>query len=132
MLGNSHTKPPGIRLLAPATAPAVFGRPRWQVQALARDEAGTPETLEYAERHIPTNASVGLSLRQDDFTYPYFGPKLQRTVRFIPTGGAAPTDVDWIIEAPGRHVPRCATLWTTAFETDSGFHVLRRTADGTC
>ena len=131
-LGNSHTKPPGIRLLASATSPTVFGRPRWQVQALARDEAGTPEILEYAENHIPTGAALGLSLRQDDFIYPYFGSDLRRTVRFIAPGRTAPSEVDWIIEAPGHDVRRCEGSWEGVFETDNGFRVLRRTSTETC
>ena len=131
VLVNSNTKPSGVRLLAPATAESVFGMSRARVQTLIRQD-GTDEVVEYFEQNVPSDAAVGLSLDIDDFSYPYFGADLGRTVRFIPSDGAATEDDAWIIEAPEHDVERCAAAWETALETESGYRVLRRTAPDTC
>jgi hypothetical protein len=132
VLVNQYPRPPGIPLLARATTPSVFGEPRWRVQTRTRNEDGTDEVVEYVEKHVPPDASVGLALGQDDFSYPYFGAHLGRTVRFLTPGAPASADESWIVEAPAHKAPRCARSWTTAVETQSGFRVLRRTAADTC
>jgi hypothetical protein len=131
VLATSYTKPPGIRLLAPWT-PSVFGKPRWQVQTLLRTYDGTDAVVRYVEKHVPANASVALSLRLDDYAYPYFGAQLGRKVRFVAPGSTASADDSWIVEAPGHSVRRCAASWEAVFSGRSGFNVLRRTGPDAC
>ena len=130
VLANIHTKPLGVRLLASHATESVFGAPRYGVQSWIRVD-GTKAVLAYVEQKVPADARIGLALRFDDFIYPYFGPRLGRTVRMITDNGAAAADA-WIIEAPGHDVRRCAESWETALETPRGFRVLRRTAADTC
>ena len=132
VLANSFTKPPGIRLLAPATSPSVFGEPRWRVQTWTRIYDNTNEVVRFVEEHVPASASIGLRLRPDDFAYPYFGAGRRRTVDLLSTGAPVPGDVAWIVVAPGKDVPRCEADWQTSFETESGFRVLQRTGRTAC
>jgi hypothetical protein len=131
VLVNSYTKPPGRRLIAHATTASVFGKPRARVQTWIRND-GTDEVVEYFEVNVPPDANVGLSLGYDDFSYPYFGADLGRTVRFITHKNPAVETDGWIVVAPGHDVVRCAAVWETALETTSGYRVLRRTAADSC
>jgi len=132
VLVGSKTKPLAFRQLKVDATASVFGKPRWRVQTWIRDTDGTAAVVRYFENHVAANASVALSLRPDDYSYPYFGEQLRRTIQFLPLGAPVPANVDWIVEAPGHDVPRCAGAWATTLETESGFHVLRRTAADTC
>jgi len=128
---NSYTKPLGVRLVAPAATASVFGKPRSRVQTWTRSD-GTDDVVRYFEQAVPSNATVGLSLGLDDFSYPYFGAHLSRTVRFIGSEGSAAEDDAWIVEAPGHEVARCASAWETALTTDTDYRVLRRISPDTC
>ena len=131
VLANSYTKPPGVRWLATDAPTSVFGKPRSRVQTWVRRD-GTDEVVGYFERQVPPDATVGLSLRLNDYVYPYFGAHLGRTVHFIARGDSAAEGDSWIVAAPGREVRRCAAAWETALETANGFRVLRRTSGDTC
>ena len=128
---NSYTKPLGIRLVAPATSDSVFGKPRWQVQTWTRED-GTDEVVAYVAQHVPSDAKIGLSLGLDDFSYPYFGTHLTRTVHFVSQKAPVAADDGWIIEAPDHDVGGCPAAWETAFTTDTDYRVLRRIGLDTC
>ena len=132
VVAHSNEKPPGLRLLAGHAEPSVFGAPRWSVQTQLRDTDGTRTTLRYVQDHVPPNASIGLALRGDDYVFPYFGSSLDRTVTLIRPGMKAPPAVEWIVEAPGRKVPRCAGAWQTQLRAPHGFRVLRRISADPC
>ncbi len=128
---NSYTKPVGIRLVAPATSASVFGKPRWQVQTWTRED-GTDEVVAYVAQHVPSDATIGLSLGIDEFSYPYFGPHLTRTVHFLSEKAPVAMDDEWIVEAPEHDIGHCPAAWETAFATDTGYRVLRRIGPDTC
>jgi len=128
---NSYPKPFGVRLLAPAATESVLGKPRARVQTWTRPD-GTDEVVEYFAKNVPSRTTVGLALGIDDFSYPYFGADLGRTVRFIGASGSAADDDAWIVEAPGHEVVRCDAAWETALTTDTGYRVLRRISPDTC
>ena len=129
VLTHSFTKPPGIQILEPAAAPTVFGQPRWLVQTWIREGDGTDETLRFVERHVPNDATIGLALNLNDFVFPYFGDRLDRTVRLIPRGATVPADVAWVVEGPTRSVALCSGTWVRAHSSKTGFRVFRRTHD---
>ena len=138
VLVNSYTKPLGVRLvesktspLESTTPPSVFGKPRSQVQTWTRRD-GTDEVVRYFEENVPSDTTVGLALGLDEFSYPYFGENLARTIRFISSEGSAEKDDAWIVEAPGHEVARCAAAWETALTTESDYRVLRRISPDAC
>ncbi len=132
VLTHSFGKPSGVRLIDASAQPSVFGQPRWKVETWMRTSDGTGEAIRYVESHVPNNATLGLALRGDDFVFPYFGRTLHRTIRLLPRGVPAGTELEWIVQAPGRAVPRCRASWHTALKTTDGFQVLRRTGRDGC
>jgi hypothetical protein len=132
VLVQSNEKPPGVRLIDARHARSVFGDARWHVQTRLRATDGTGETLRYVQDHVPSRATVGLALRIDDYLFPYFGSSLDRTIRLIRPGAPANPLLQWIVEAPGRDVPRCESSWQTELRTPDGFVVLRRLSADHC
>jgi hypothetical protein len=126
VLTHSFGKPPGVRLLAASVSPSVFGAPRWKVESWMRTDDGTAEALRYVEEHVPARSVIGLALRVDDFTFPYFGRSLNRTIVLLPRGRRAGPNLEWIVRAPGRSVPRCESSWRIVLTTAEGFAVIRR------
>jgi hypothetical protein len=129
---QSHGKPPGVRLLDGDASPSVFGKPRWSVETWLRTSDGTRETIRYVQNHVPPQATIGLALRGDDYVFPYFGSSLDRTIRLLRPGMQATRQLGWIVEAPGREVPRCESSWRTVLTTGGGFTVLRRLSTDRC
>jgi hypothetical protein len=129
---QSHGKPPGVRLLDGGASPSVFGTPRWSVETWLRTSDGTRETIRYVQNHVPPRATIGLALRGDDYVFPYFGSSLDRTIRLLRPGMQATRQLGWIVEAPGRAVPRCESSWRAVLTTGEGFTVLRRISTDRC
>jgi len=130
VLAQNNEKSPGVRLLDGPVHPSVFGEPRWKVQTRLRID-GTA-AIRFVEDHVPPRATVGLALHGDDYIFPYFGSSLDRTIRLLPPGSPATPQLDWIVEAPDREVPRCAGSWRTASRPGDGFTVLQRVGTDTC
>ena len=64
----------------------VWGKPRWWVQSrVGGRDNGELDVIRFAEESIPTRARVGLTIRPQDWSYPFFGARLARTVRFVPS-----------------------------------------------
>ncbi len=104
--------------------PSVWGKPRWWVQIRVgpRDD-GEGEAFRFAERSIPRNAHVGLAIDDRDWSYPFFGSSLDRTVRFAQV--AAPqADLGWLVVGPAHARPGAA--WRAALRTPDGWFVFRR------
>ena len=132
VLTQSYGKPPGVRLLGGHASQSVFGQPRWGVETRLRTSDGTRETIRYVQDHVPPGATIGLALRGDDYLFPYFGSSLDRSIRLLPPGAQAAQRLEWIVQAPGREVPRCESSWRAVLTTGTGFTVLRRSATDRC
>ncbi len=105
--------------------PKVWGEPRWQVQTqVAGRTNGEKDVIRFVDNAIPPRARIGLAIRPPDWSYPFFGSHLERTVRFIPPSGPAGRDLQWLIVAPTQTTRIGA--WTTVFRTSDGWRVLRR------
>jgi hypothetical protein len=78
---------------------------------------GERDVIRFAAESIPARDSIGLDLRSRDWSYPFFGPKLERTVRFMPTGDR----LDWLVAAPTRPSPGVG--WRRVFATGDGWRV---------
>jgi hypothetical protein len=82
--------------------------------------------LEFIETRIPSDATVSLALRGDDFGYPAFGPRLERRVDLVPDepeGSAG--ESEWLIASPA-HTRELGSCWASDLETPDGWTIFRR------
>lgn len=110
-LAGSETKPTGFptfgytgqSYLKVSPGFHVWGQARPVIQALTRAEMGP--VLAAVERTIPSSAHIALKVGPGDWTYPYAGSRLSRTLSFVaPTFELAskqPSQRDWVIASPG-------------------------------
>jgi hypothetical protein len=105
---------------------SVWGEPRWWVQTRVGPGSGEARVIRFAEESIPAHADVGLAIRSKDWSYPFFGPRLERTVRFVPRQGAPGSDLGWLIVAPARSAPGVG--WSRVLRTEDGWRVFQRSS----
>ncbi len=106
----------------------VWGKPRWWVQSrVGGRDNGELRVIRFAEESIPTRARVGLTIRSQDWSYPFFGARLARTVRFVPSTRSSGSDLTWLVVAPTRERPR--SDWTLAFSTHDGWTVFKKSPE---
>jgi hypothetical protein len=103
---------------------SVWGEPRWRVQTRVGPGSGEAQVIRFAEESIPSHAHVGLAIAARDWSYPFFGPRLERTVRFVASNGRPASGLDWIVVAPARSAPRSG--WSTVLRTPDGWRVFTR------
>ncbi len=133
-LVNSLGKPTGIDVLGGYSDAAVWRMPRWEQQGVLRPSAperGEIDTIRFVETSVPPDARIGLALRENDFGFPYFGPRLQRHVAIVDVGDVVPPETDWLVAAPGRTLGTCPDAWQVV-QRRQGWRVLRRTSDTPC
>jgi hypothetical protein len=133
-LVNSLGKPTGIDFLGGYSDTAVWHMPRWEQEGVLRPSAperGEIDTIRFFEQAVPTDVSVGLALRPNDFGLPYFGPRLRRHVTIVDVGDVVPPEIDWLVAAPGRALGTCTGAWQTVHRRQ-GWRVFRRASDGPC
>jgi hypothetical protein len=92
-------RPAGVALL-PANRSTETSA-RWFVQA---GLGGDAVAFRFLEERIPDDATIALDLARDTYIYPAWDAQLRRTIRFVPRGGAVPTDADWLVVGPSRTV----------------------------
>jgi hypothetical protein len=123
-----YTKPAGLPLLegTDGRQPSVWTAGRDDILAyLAQrtDVGGAIDAVEAAG-----SATVAAAVRENDFLYPLFGDRLQRTIRLVPhLGGTVPPDATWLVAAPGASITRCGS-WERVF-SQTGWIVERRLDD---
>lgn len=106
--------------------PNVWGKPRWWVQAkVGGRHNGELALIRFAEESIPIHARVGLAIRMQDWSYPFFGSQLARTIRFVPTPKSASRDLDWLVVGPAMGNPDDG--WFRVLDTDDGWQLFRVT-----
>jgi hypothetical protein len=104
--------------------PSVWGEPRWWVQTRVGPGSGEARVVRFAEESVPPRAHIGLAIESRDWSYPFFGPHLERTVRFVPKQGAPGRDLDWLVVAPTRR--GAGDEWASVLRTDDGWRVFVR------
>jgi hypothetical protein len=111
---------------------AVWGDARWQTQARLRGD-GTRVVLRFVEEQVPKDSRMAISLRPDDFVFPYFGHTLDRHVSLVSgEGGTVPADAEWLVRSPGLHVNLCPDAWRRELALKSGWLVERRIRADAC
>jgi hypothetical protein len=71
------------------------------------------------------SSTVAAALRENDFIYPYFGDRRERTVILVEhQGGQVPPAATWLVAAPGASIERCGH-WQGEYDR-SGWVVERR------
>ncbi len=100
---------------------AVWGEPRWEVQTRVGPRNGEVGAIRFAEQSIPPRARVGLAVRWLDWSYPFFGRRLERAVRFVPSTTSARRDLGWLVVAPTKGVPGAG--WALVFRAQDGWRV---------
>ena len=128
-------KPSGIDVLSERAGPSIWSRERWQAQTTLRGtprENGEKLVIRFVEKDVPSRARVGVAVWGNDFRFPYFGPKLTRTVWMLRTGRPIPREVEWLVAAPETTPLGCADAWRRAVSDPSGWRVYRRIGRDTC
>jgi hypothetical protein len=135
VLVNSLGKPSGIGLLRGGPGRSVWSMPRWEQQGILRStppERDEVMTFRFAEEHVPPRASLGVALAYNSFVFPYFGPRLERTLTIVDEGDVLPADVDWLVASPDRPLRGCRAAWKRVRLGAYGWSVWRRTSPDTC
>jgi hypothetical protein len=125
-LAHFREKPSGLRLLEEDVPSSVWGLERWQTQSIVRNEM-TP-VLRFVEDHVPRNSVVALALGEDDFGYPPFGERLDRTIELVPDRAPvrAVREAAWLVASPGRSSAVDESCWRVAFATSRGWRIFAR------
>jgi hypothetical protein len=134
-LVNSLGKPPGVGLLRGDPGRSVWSMPRWEQQGILRSTAPERDevmTMRFVEERVPEDASLGLSLVLNSFTYPYFGRDLARTLTIVEEGVPVPAGIDWLVASPGRELLGCRDAWERERLGPYGWSVWRRTGQEVC
>jgi hypothetical protein len=134
-LVNSLGKPSGITVFRGDPGRSVWSMPRWEQQGILRPT--TPErdevmTMRFVDDRVPDDASLGLALAFNSFSFPYFGRELRRTVTLVGEGDPVTADVDWLVAAPEREPVGCRAAWSLDRRGSYGWRVWHRTGPDTC
>jgi hypothetical protein len=107
---------------------SLWGKPRWQVQTHTGPGNEESQIIRFAEESIPLNARIGLAINPHDWSYPFFGPRLERHVRFVPSTQQPPGDVDWLVLSPERRESEGSPpgVWRVVLRTPHGWRLYRR------
>jgi hypothetical protein len=121
------TKPvvPWARETATASPPFVWTTSKSDMLAYLAangDVTGAIATIDRAG-----SSTVAAAVRENDFIYPYFGARRERTVRLVEhQGGQVPPDAQWLVAAPGASIEQCGR-WKRDY--DQGGWVVERRLD---
>jgi hypothetical protein len=127
-LWNNEDKPAGVRLLEPARATSVWARERWEQQD---PRPGVGDAGRLVAQRVPEGVTVALSITPGDPTYPFFGPRLGRTVLFADVNGI-PGEADWLLVSGTGDAVACPDLWAPRGAGEAGWRLYRRAAAGAC
>ncbi|MGZ4397729.1 MAG: glycosyltransferase family 39 protein [Gaiellaceae bacterium] len=127
---NYQRKPSGVTLLRSASERSVWEAPRWRLQSVTRP--GTAGMLRIVQERIPANATVALANTFEEPTYPFFGPRLSRTILFVKGHRTPPASAGWLVVSPVRSPALCSGDWWLVARTPAGWRIYRRTGHDTC
>jgi hypothetical protein len=137
-LVNYHGKPSGLGAVFEVQSPygvpidSIWGFDRVEIQTMTRQDRDEEAVLGFVEGHVASDARVAIVPRENDFLYPYFGPRFTRTVALVRPLGLVPEDSDWLVLSPAALARRCADAWRRACALESGWRVERRVASDSC
>ena len=119
-------KPSGLELLERSVPSSSWGAERWEVQSLLRPEM--QGVLRFVEQELPTGATVGLAVGEDDFAYPAFGAHLQRHIELVPENsrGRNVGEARWLLANPLRASEIDRSCWRLVYGGDEAWAVFRR------
>ncbi len=119
-------KPSGLELLERSVPSSSWGAERWEVQSLLRPEM--QGVLRFVEQELPTGATVGLAVGEDDFAYPAFGAHLQRRIELVPedSRGRNVGEARWLLANPLRASEIDRSCWRLVHGGDEAWAVFRR------
>ena len=113
------------RETATASPPFVWTTSRSDMLAYLAANGDLTGAIAAVER--AGSSTVAAALRENDFIYPYFGARRERTVRLVEhQGGQVPPAATWLVAAPGASIERCGR-WQR--EYDRGGWVVERRLD---
>jgi hypothetical protein len=97
-------KPSGVNVLGGSAPTSVWDQSRAQV--LGRFlQPGEREVVAALERQARKGDTIALAIGREDVSYPYFGERLDRHVRFVPAKGRDEflkvPRAGWLVTAPG-------------------------------
>ncbi len=104
----------------------------WDVQRAYAQNLRRKELIQVSqaldERQVPSRATIGYTLKPDDWTYPLYGSHLARRLVRLPRGVSA-TDaeargIDWILLTSGVPLPRGSGSWFVQRFSNSGWRLL--------
>jgi hypothetical protein len=134
-LVNSLGKPTGVPLLAGDPGRSIWAMPRWEQRGILRStppERDEVLTMRFVDERVPTDASLGIALTGNSFAFPYFGPRLTRTLTIVDAGDVLPGDLDWLVASPARPLRGCRDAWERVRRGPYGWSVWRRASPDTC
>jgi hypothetical protein len=134
-LVNAMGKPTGITLLGENASKTVWSMPRWEQQGILRStpaERDEVRSMRFVEEHVAVDASLGIALVGNSFSFPYFGRHLTRRLTIVDEGDVLPRDIDWVVASPERTLLGCTDAWIRAHRGTYGWTVWRRLAPDSC
>jgi Dolichyl-phosphate-mannose-protein mannosyltransferase len=133
-----HDRASGLRLIEPSAEPSVWSQPDWSIQAT--DHPHLRALFRFADRNMPHDARIavepnvfpgGSDIGGNLPPYPFFGPRLSRTILFADSVRAATeARAQWAILRE-RGSGRCVQGWRRAFHYGV-WVVLRRVPGSRC
>ena len=120
-----YTKPvaPWARETATASPPFVWTTSKSDMLSYLAADGDLTGAIAVIER--AGSSTVAAAMRENDFIYPYFGDRLERTVLLVEhQGGDVPRSATWLVAAPGASIERCGR-WKREYD-QNGWIVERR------
>ena len=88
--------------------------------------------MRFVEKHVPSDARLGVALVENNYAQPYFGRHFQRELTIVDVGDILSRDIEWIVAAPVRTLVGCPASWRRERYGSYGWSVWRRVAPDSC
>ena len=112
-------KPSGLRLLDRARTASVWHMERWQVQS--QHDPPLAPVFQFVDQQVPSHGSIALALGPNEFSFPFFGSRLQRRVELVPSGSNAHAlAAQWLFADSQRTSEIDASCWHAVLQSERG------------
>ena len=92
---------------------------RWEVQS-QHDPALAP-VFRFVDQQVPSHDSIALVLGPNEFSFPFFGPHLERRVELVPAGSnASALRTQWLFADAQRAPGIDAGCWHGVLRSERG------------